>query len=296
VKLWVSMFALFAAYIGVIWYMPLAGLWSLVPTYLMAMPHTTVYQHRCMTHRAIKMKPWLRTWSEILGWLSIGSNTDAWVAAHRVHHKFSDKLGDPHSPRFVREDDGTYRVANGMEGLVPAIFPFNVVPWRNWLRENQSRIKEISADVIAMQSPLTTWMRKYPTLGLAIGVALICGVTWLVHGNPLIGLAAAFLHFVGFVFIFNPLINGLCHYPHKPLGGYQHTKATIAKDTFNNLWVAALTGGEGFHHNHHWEQATGRFAKYWYEMPFDTGYWMYIVPGRWFGWIWDVKLPKQEPI
>lgn len=295
-KQWIALIALFSSYGAVIWYYwPWSLIWSLVPTYLMAMPHTTVCQHRYLTHRALKMGKRLWEYFETTGWLCIGANSKQWVATHRAHHKWSDQEKDPHSPRWVLEQDGTYRAAQGMEGLFPAIFPFNVVAWRRWIKENPDMIPVYARDVAAAETPWIAWMNKHPTLGLPIGIAALCLITWLVHGNPLIGLGAAFIHFVGFVFIFNPLINGLCHIPHKWFGGYQHTRAAIAATTSNNLWVSLLTGGEGLHHNHHWQQPSAKFAAKWYEVPVDTGY-LLICFLEWTGAVWDVKRPKFTPV
>jgi stearoyl-CoA desaturase (Delta-9 desaturase) len=293
-KQWIALIALFSAYGAVIWYFwPWSLLWSLIPTQLMAMPHTTVYQHRCMTHGALKMPDWLRNCFETIGWLCIGYNTPEWVATHKAHHKWSDQIKDPHSPRWVLERDGTYRAAQGMEGLFPAIFPFNVVSWRRWIKQNPDMVQTFAREVLRDETEWMKWMHAHNTWGLPVGITALCLITWLVHGNPLIGLGAAFVHFVGFVFIFNPLINGICHMPHK--SGYQHTKAPIAATTFNNWWIALITGGEGFHHNHHWQQPSAKFAAKWYEVPADTGYMLICVLER-FGVVWDVKRPKFIPV
>ena len=69
---------------------------------------------------------------------------------------------------------------------------------------------------------------------------------------------AAGLHAVTFVLLLNPSVNALCHWPHKWLGGYQNSRAAHAFRTSNNWIVAFLTAGEGFHNNHHDQQATAR--------------------------------------
>jgi fatty-acid desaturase len=58
--------------------------------------------------------------------------------------------------------------------------------------------------------------------------------------------------------------------------------------------VALLTAGEGFHNNHHDQQATARFAWTRWELPADWGYWAVVVPLQWLGLATDVHLPKPS--
>jgi stearoyl-CoA desaturase (delta-9 desaturase) len=60
----------------------------------------------------------------------------------------------------------------------------------------------------------------------------------------------------------------------------------------NNWVVALLTAGEGFHNNHHGQQATARFAWTRWELCADWGYWAIIVPLRQLGLATNVRLPK----
>ncbi len=76
-----------------------AWLWSLLPTFVLAVPTTTVYLHRCRNHRSLSMPMWMENCYELQQWLTMGSKTKEWVAVHREHHAHSDKEGDPHSPR-----------------------------------------------------------------------------------------------------------------------------------------------------------------------------------------------------
>lgn len=254
-----------------------AWAWSLIPTFLMAVPTTTVYLHRYKNHLSLSMPGWMQDTYEFMQWLTIGSRTEQWCAVHRQHHAHADEPGDPHSPLI--------------DGLVPAILPLNVFKYRKWLKTYAHEIPILCKDILRDERPVAKFLNKHHAFGLPTGVIILClilGIKW--------GLVASLIHTVTFMFILNPLINGLCHWPHKWLGGYQHTKAVIALTTFNNWWVAFITGGEGFHHNHHWEQRTGMLAKYWYEVPADWGYWLFIWPFMKLGIITDVRMPKAEPI
>ena len=58
----------------------------------------TVGFHRLLTHRAFKTYPWMRGLWAVLGTMSVEGPVISWVADHRKHHAYSDRLGDPHSP------------------------------------------------------------------------------------------------------------------------------------------------------------------------------------------------------
>src|SRR5664280_3811494 len=58
----------------------------------------TVGFHRLFTHGSFKANRRLRVALAIAGSLAIEGPVIRWVAAHRRHHAFSDREGDPHSP------------------------------------------------------------------------------------------------------------------------------------------------------------------------------------------------------
>src|SRR5262245_3129037 len=55
--------------------------------------------HRLLTHGSFKTYRPVRWLFAFLGGLSGEGSALTWVANHRKHHHFSDKEGDPHSPR-----------------------------------------------------------------------------------------------------------------------------------------------------------------------------------------------------
>ena len=59
---------------------------------------TSVYLHRGLAHRALKLHPFADWIFRCILWISTGQNRREWVAVHRKHHAFTDKEGDPHSP------------------------------------------------------------------------------------------------------------------------------------------------------------------------------------------------------
>src|SRR3954453_6911731 len=62
---------------------------------------TTVYLHRTLSHRSLRLRPSVDWAFRALLWLTTGIRRREWVAVHRKHHAFTDVEGDPHSPRLL---------------------------------------------------------------------------------------------------------------------------------------------------------------------------------------------------
>ena len=55
--------------------------------------------HRLLTHRGYSTPKWLEYCITTCGTLALQGGPIYWVGVHRMHHKYTDKGGDPHSPR-----------------------------------------------------------------------------------------------------------------------------------------------------------------------------------------------------
>ena len=74
-----------------------------VTTWFSASFGICVGYHRLLTHNSFQTYRPVRWFLALLGSLTGEGPALTWVANHRLHHQFSDKEGDPHSPR-----DGTF--------------------------------------------------------------------------------------------------------------------------------------------------------------------------------------------
>jgi stearoyl-CoA desaturase (delta-9 desaturase) len=188
---------------------------------------STLYLHRCLTHRGLKLHPAVGFLMHLELFLSTGLSPRQWVAVHRKHHQFSDQEGDPHSPYI--------------EGLWKVLF-FNVLMYRKESR-NPETIQKYTPnwrnDLID-RIPLSGFFG--PIAGgslLALGFMLIFGLTF--WPGLFLGTACMVVHAGIYIFL-NSMINSVCHKV-----GYRN---------FDNLatnlqWVSWLTAGEGLHNNHH---------------------------------------------
>jgi len=193
---------------------------------------TTIYLHRCATHKALVVHPAVEWLFKFALWLTTGQCTKEWVAVHRKHHAFTDEHGDPHSPKL----EGFWRVQLG-----------NVFYYMREIKKT---------DVVARYARDIKdgwWDRHVFNRG---GLGLVVGTTALVLVvGPLIGvwwaLAAAGIHAVMYVFGLSSSINGLCHHV-----GYRNFDNTAT----NIRALALITGGEGLHNNHHGYPRSPKFS------------------------------------
>ncbi|HLF50435.1 MAG TPA: fatty acid desaturase [Methylomirabilota bacterium] len=201
---------------------------TLVVTQL-AVIATSVYLHRGLAHRALTLHP-LADWAfRFILWFSTGQNRREWVAVHRKHHAFTDTEKDPHSPLV----HGFWKIqlGNVFYYVREARNPETIARWA----------KDIKEDI---------WDRflfNKGTLGGIVGIALAI----LVMG-PVWGLLVALAHFVLYVFVLAPSINGLGH--------WWGRKNFLTNSATNVRLLAWLTGGESLHNNHHAHPSSPKFS------------------------------------
>jgi len=188
---------------------------------------TTIYLHRCATHKALVVHPSVEWTFKLALWLTTGQCTKEWVAVHRKHHAHTDENGDPHSPM--------------LEGFLPIQFG-NVFYYIKEARNPETIAtfaKDIKNDI---------WDKiafNYGTAGIVLGSVLL----YLLMGwwGVFAGITAGVLY----VFVLSSSINGLCHHR-----GYKNFDNTAG----NFRSIALITGGEGLHNNHHGKPRSAKFS------------------------------------
>lgn len=202
---------------------------------------TSVYLHRGLAHRALRLHPITGLCFRAVLWLTTGQSRQQWVAVHRKHHTFTDREGDPHSPRLL----GIWRVQF-----------LNVYYYVREAR-NDETIRTFAPDIAVDWWDRALFSRGLG--GLALGIALLC---WTL--GVWSGLTAALLHAILYVAVIAPLINGLGHWR-----GAQN----FANTAYNSRLLAWVTGGESLHNNHHAYPRAPKFSMRRFE--FDPS-WMVI--------------------
>ncbi len=180
---------------------------------------TSIYLHRALAHRALSLHPVADLFFRTVLWLTTGQRRQEWVAVHRKHHTFTDRDGDPHSPRLL----GFWKVQI-----------FNVYYYVREAR-NPETLQKFAPDL-----PEDRWDRaifSWGWTGLGLGTALLCLGLGFWYG-----IAAMVAHWVLYIFVLAPLINGLGHWR-----GAQN----FGNTAYNSRVLAWFTGGESLHNNHH---------------------------------------------
>jgi sn-1 stearoyl-lipid 9-desaturase len=231
----------------------------------------TLCYHRLLTHRSFTTPKWFEYLLAIIGTINWQGGPIRWVGTHRIHHKYSDKEGDPHTPRHG--------------------FAWSHMFWVCY-RDHASQNPYDAAKDLQRDKGLVFIDKYFPVfqfgfaailfgLGYAFGAtyggsghgALYYATSWLIWGTAV---RAVFgYHATWFV-------NSASH-----VWGYQNFNTH--DDSRNNWWVALLSFGEGWHNNHHAQQRSAAHGMKWWE--FDMTWWT-IRALSWVGLARDIVYPK----
>ena len=195
----------------------------------------TVGYHRLFTHRSFKTTRGVRVILAVLGSMAVEGPVIEWVATHRKHHRFTDVLGDPHSPHLNHTP--------GWRGALGGLAHAHV----GWMFRGQDMAnpRRYAKDLLADQD-LRFISRTFPLwvlaglalpfgLGVALTGSLAGGLTGLLWGGAV---RILLLHHVTFS------INSLCHY-------FGRRPFRTSDQSRNLAWLAPLAFGEAWHNNHH---------------------------------------------
>ena len=149
---------------------------------------TSIYLHRALAHRSLQVHPIADLTFRIALWLTTGQCRREWVAVHRKHHTFTDRPGDPHSPRLL----GFWRVQL-----------FNVAYYMREAR-NAKTLEAFAPDLRPDWLDRLLFSRGF--VGPGAGLSLLCMLIGLWPG-----LMAGLMHAVLYVFVMAPLINCLLY-------------------------------------------------------------------------------------
>jgi stearoyl-CoA desaturase (delta-9 desaturase) len=221
----------------------------------------TLYLHRDQSHGGLTLHPVLRHLFRFWLWFSSGVVTREWVAVHRRHHAYADKVGDPHSPvvfglrRVVFEGYELYKVATQDPAILKHYGKGTPDDWIE--RHLYSRVSNL-------------------------GLVLFILTLLILFGIPAIVMIA--VHLAAQPFLAGGVVNGLGH-----AVGYRSFEMP---STATNLvpW-GVLLGGEELHNNHHAFPRSARFAVQRWEL--DIG-WLWICAFRGLG-LAKVKYVAPRP-
>jgi len=219
--------------------------------YLVNIFYITVFYHRGLAHRSVRLKPRVRKFVIWTGNWVTAIDPKAWVCMHRMHHQLADTLLDPHSP-----------VQSGLWKLM-------LVQLRSYERTLVCLMKGRAPYVAAVRDldfPVNWLNRKglwflpytlHAVIGLVIGTAsgawLLAPAYWLgIMSHPVQAW----------------MVNALGH-------RFGYVNFENGDNSKNNTWVALLVMGEGYQNNHHHQPQSPKFSVKWWEL--DLGYFLCLV-------------------
>lgn len=245
----------------------------LLGMYILTAIGITVGYHRLFTHRSFETNRVVQCVLAILGSMAVEGPVLRWVAQHRRHHKHSDKQGDPHSPHLH---------GRGFLGMLRGLWHAHL----GWIcLPDPPNLARYIPD-LAQNRLLRTVSGLFPlwmTLGL-LAPALVAGVWTGTWTGAFLGLLWGGLVRVFFVHHVTWSVNSICHlWGSQPYKCHDHSK--------NNLLIAILALGEGWHNNHHAFPTSARHGLKWWQ--FDASY-LIIRLLSWVGLAWNIKLPAPR--
>lgn len=219
----------------------------------------TVGYHRLFTHEAFKTVRPVAFLLALFGGLAGQGTMSWWVFRHRAHHRYTDKEGDPHSPRM----NGFFHAHMG------------------WLFQ-RSTLEYIAGEA-ALRSE---WPKELRVLdGFLPALFLLQGVLLYVFGGWT-GIVWGYFIPTVLSWHFTFLVNSLCHRMGERVFDTQD-------DSRNNIYFAALMFGEGWHNNHHAWPKNARLGLR--PLQLDLGYYFIKLLEK-LGLAWDLVEKSEEEI
>jgi stearoyl-CoA desaturase (delta-9 desaturase) len=212
--------------------------------------------HRYFSHRTFKTSRAMQLVFALLAMSSSQKGVIWWASHHRTHHRFSDEPGDVHSAKR----DG---------------FWWSHMMWilsYRWAGTDNSRVRDL------LKYPELRWLGRYwmvPPAALAVGLFLVGGWWALVWGFCVSTVLCWHGTFT---------INSLSHM-------YGNRRYATTDASKNNIWLALLTFGEGWHNNHHHYQRSANQGFFWWEI--DITYYLLRALAA-VGLIWDLHTPPKK--
>jgi stearoyl-CoA desaturase (delta-9 desaturase) len=212
--------------------------------YAVRMFAITAFYHRYFAHRTFRTSRVVQFVFALIGAASVQRGPLWWAAHHRNHHRHTETAADPHSP-----------VVHG--------FWWSHMGWfltTDGFRTDWARIPDLA------KFPELRWLDRFDTLvPVALAAALYGLGVLLEHLAPGLGTSGGQMlvwgFFISTVVLFHATvtINSLAH-------RFGRRRFDTSDDSRNNVWLALLTFGEGWHNNHHFFPGTVRQGFYWWEV------------------------------
>lgn len=200
---------------------------------------TTIYLHRYLTHQSLQEMHWApEIVFRVILWITTGQRRREWVAVHAKHHTFTDREGDPHSPKLIppRKLWFTNFIEYGRAAKEPGA-----------LEKYAPHVKEDRLDRLLF---------NHGTFGLSVGVGallIVCSLRLGWQWGVLVGALISLAQFALYVWGVAPLINVVGHLENAGRKDFNNTAR-------NWRFFSWISGGESLHNNHHQHPKAPKFS------------------------------------
>ncbi len=226
----------------------------------------TAGYHRYFCHKAFRTT---RVFQFVLAWLGTSSAQKGplwWAGHHRSHHRYSDTEEDVHPP--------------GVKGFYWA--------HAGWIMSPKNQRTKIEWVPDLAKYPELVWLdRNHYVAPITLGVTLFALGQWLASAYPLLETSGWQLVVVA-LFCSTTLLYHVTFAVNSVGHQFGSRRYSTNDESRNSLWLALVTGGEGWHNNHHRYPTSERQGFYWWEIDF-THYGVVFL--SWLKIVWDVRGP-----
>jgi stearoyl-CoA desaturase (delta-9 desaturase) len=226
-----------------------------VVLYWVRMFGVTAGYHRYFAHRSFETS---RPFAFLLAWLAQSTAQKGaiwWASHHRAHHLYSDTERDPHSPR----QHGFFHSHLG--------WLFAGTDETDW-----KRVSDLA------RRPELVWLNRHYLVPPIVTAVLV----WLFFGWS--GLFVGFFLSTVLTWHGTFVINSLAHV-------WGARRFPTRDDSRNNVWLALITMGEGWHNNHHYYMRSARQGFYWWEIDLT---WYLLKAMEKVGLVWNLHEPPAR--
>lgn len=182
--------------------------------------------HRLISHRSWNAPAWFKHFGLLCGTIGLTGSALSWCSVHRLHHQHSDTGNDPHSPHHTK-------------------------PWRVQFLSMNYEIPFMALRSLAQDKSIRFFHRHY--LFINFFYVLVLAIF-----DPF-AVVYAYLFPACVLWNSGSLINSVGH-----MFGYKNFPTQ--DEGRNNIFLAFLNWGEGWHNNHHRYPKRAYFGYRWFEI------------------------------
>lgn len=280
VAIWIGLIIpMFLIVAGLVWFIQNGIIWQDILTfflfYQISMFGISIGAHRYLSHLSFSAPVWFECVLFIMASSALQYSPLFWSGKHRKHHKFTDKVGDPHSP-WAREKAFNSRIEAWLHAHFAWAFNYDF----------EGTMNQFVPDLL--KKPHFIFLHKnHYRIGMSI--FFFAGIfEWWLVGEPYGFVRGIFWGSLMRLFVLNNsvfLINSLAGH------GFGTRTYNLPDKSTNNALIFPVVYGDCWHHNHHANSSSASFQARWYQL--DPYYYILKACEK-MGMISNVKPFKDE--